>query len=156
EVPFTLTGSRPTRSLLPPCFGSPTIHIRCPFALRRSASPRPPHLDHHSIHRPRPPSAVYQLDLGLFRRCPGQDFCAHDFLSGFLIAGRTTTKDPFDPGTAPLTRIIFSDSRTCMTCKFCTVTRSSPTCPGMPIFFPLRPGVERLPMAPFRRCVLEP
>jgi len=43
-------------------------------------------------------------------------------LAGFLIAGRTTTKDPFDPGTAPLTRIIFSDSRTCMTCKFCTVT----------------------------------
>src|SRR5207248_10300109 len=84
-----------------------------------------------------------------------QDFRAHDFVAGFLIAGRTTTNDPFEPGTAPLTRIIFSDSRTCMTCKFCTVTRSAPRCPGMPMFFQIRPGVERFPMAPLRRCVFD-
>ena len=28
--------------------------------------------------------------------------------------------------------------------------------PGMPMFFQTRPGVERLPMEPLRRCIIEP
>src|SRR5437773_711177 len=34
--------------------------------------------------------------------------------------------------------------------------KSSPRWPGMPMFFQIRPGVERLPTAPMRRWVLEP
>src|SRR5690606_40471852 len=48
-----------------------------------------------------------------------------------LTAGRTTTRAPRWPGTAPLTRIRLRSASTRTTSRFCTVQRTLPRCPAM-------------------------
>ena len=68
-----------------------------------------------------------------FHRQGPQDFA--------LIAGRTITRPPFDPGTAPRINNRLRSLSTRTTTRFCTVRRTLPMWPA--IFLPLktRPGV---------------
>src|SRR5690606_9258864 len=72
-----------------------------------------------------------------------------------LMAGRTSTRPPLCPGTAPLIRMRFRSASTRTTSRFCTVRRTLPMWPD--IFLPLntRPGDWFCPIEPGARCDTE-
>src|ERR1700679_452376 len=72
-----------------------------------------------------------------------------------LTEGRTTTRPPSDPGTAPLINNRLRATSTSTMRKFSMVRFLTPIWPDMRLPLNTRPGVWRWPMEPGARCDTE-
>src|SRR5690606_824025 len=95
------------------------------------------------------------IHLGCGHALVIQEFELHQFApldAVALMAGRTVTNPPLEPGTAPLIKSSWRASSMRITSRFCVVTVSTPMWPVMRLPGNTRPGSCAIPMEPGTRC----